>query len=131
MNPFSYGTIVKGEFFFDRNEELERIVSTLQGGNNLVLFAPRRFGKTSLVFKAMEVLEQQGYKCIYFDFFPVYSIESFAELFINAVRKKEANLNKFVQVLAELVKTIRPKLTFDGSGKAEFGIEFAENKVFV
>lgn len=129
MNPFSYGTIVKGEFFFDRSEELERIVSTLQGGNNLVLFAPRRFGKTSLVFKAMEVLEQQGYKCIYFDFFPVYSIESFAELFINAVRKKETNLNKFVQVLAELVKTIRPKLTFDGSGKAEFGIEFAENKV--
>jgi len=54
MNPFSYGTIVKGEYFYDRTIECERIVSTLSGKNNLVLFAPRRFGKTSLVFRAIE-----------------------------------------------------------------------------
>ncbi len=131
MNPFSYGTIVKGDFFFDRKEELEKIVSTLQGGNNLVLFAPRRYGKTSLVFKAMDILENQGFRCIYFDFYPIYSPESFAELFINAIRKREKNLNKLVQVLASLVKTIRPKLSFDNSGNPEFGIEFTETKVSV
>jgi len=40
MNPFSYGTVVKEPYFFDRKEEKERIISTLTGGNNLVLYAP-------------------------------------------------------------------------------------------
>ena len=79
VNPFSYGTIVKGEYFFDRQEECRRIVSTLSGGNNMVLFAPRRFGKTSLVFRAIEELEYLGFICVYFDFMPVYSRESFIE----------------------------------------------------
>jgi len=35
MNPFSYGTIVKSEHFFDREEECSRIVSTLANGNKL------------------------------------------------------------------------------------------------
>ena len=59
MNPFSYGTIVKSDNFYDRKEECARITNTLSGGNNVVLYAPRRFGKTSLVFKAMEQLEKQ------------------------------------------------------------------------
>ena len=56
MNPFSYGTVVRGDFFYDRKEEGERIVTTLSGGNNMVLFAPRRYGKTSLVFQVIEQL---------------------------------------------------------------------------
>lgn len=52
MNPFKYGKIVSGEFFYDRREELQRIKETLKGGNNLVLYAPRRYGKSSLVHKA-------------------------------------------------------------------------------
>jgi AAA+ ATPase superfamily predicted ATPase len=47
MNPFSYGTIVRGNSFYDRTKECARIVDTLSGGNNLVLYAPCRFGKTS------------------------------------------------------------------------------------
>jgi len=42
MNPFSYGTVVRGDFFYDRKEECKRIVTTLTNGNNMVLFAPRR-----------------------------------------------------------------------------------------
>ena len=61
MNPFSYGTIVKGGSFYDRTEECARIVNTLSGGNNVVLYAPRRFGKTSLVFRAIEQLEKKGF----------------------------------------------------------------------
>ena len=47
MNPFKYGKIVEGEYFYDREDELLRIKSTLSGGNNLVLYAPRRYGKSS------------------------------------------------------------------------------------
>jgi AAA+ ATPase superfamily predicted ATPase len=58
MNPFSYGTVVSGDYFYDRKEECKRIVTTLSNGNNMVLFAPCRYGKTSLVFQVIDQLEE-------------------------------------------------------------------------
>lgn len=129
MNPFSYGTIVKGQYFYDRHEECKRIVSTLAGGNNLVLFAPRRFGKTSLVFRAIEELEKLGYICVYFDFMPVYSRESFIEAYSKAILSKQNNLEKSIKKIATLIKGIRPKLAFDQYGKPEFTMDFTDDKV--
>jgi AAA+ ATPase superfamily predicted ATPase len=125
MNPFSYGTIVNGNNFYDRKEECARIEKTLAGGNNLVLYAPRRFGKTSLVFKAIEELEAQGFICIYFDFMPVFSPESFVRLYAKALATKQTNLQKFAQTFASIVKNIRPILGFGADGSPEFSIDFA------
>jgi len=129
MNPFSYGTIVKGDFFYDRKEECSHIVKTLSGGNNMVLYAPRRFGKTSLIFKAIEELEKQGFVCIYFDFMPVFSAESFVRLYSKALSEKQSNLQKFASTFASIIKTIRPILTFGQDGMPEFSIDFADVKV--
>ena len=129
MNPFSYGTIVKEPYYFDREEECQRIVATLSGGNNLVLFAPRRFGKTSLVFRAIEELEKKGFACIYFDFMPVYSRESFIEAYSKVIISKQSNIQKAVKALAKLAKGIRPKLIFNQAGNPEFSMDFIENKI--
>lgn len=128
MNPFNYISIAEGDNFYDRKEETKRIVDTLQGGNNMVLFAPRRYGKTSLVFRAMQQLEEQGISCVYLDLMPVYSLESFAELYLQALYQKQTGFERFVQMVSAL-KNIRPKMTFDDFGKPEFGVEFAETKV--
>ena len=128
MNPFNYISIAEGDSFYDRKEETKRIVDTLQGGNNIVLFAPRRYGKTSLVFRAMSQLEQSGISCVYFDLMPVYSLESFAELYLQALYRKQTSFERFIQMVSAL-KNIRPKMTFDDFGKPQFGIEFAETKV--
>ncbi|MCK5170567.1 MAG: ATP-binding protein [Bacteroidales bacterium] len=129
MNPFSYGTIVKSPYFYDRTMECQRIVSTLSGGNNLTLFAPRRFGKTSLVFRAIEDLEKMDYICIYFDFMPVYSRESFIEAYSKAILAKQSNLQRAVKSMATLVKGIRPKIVFDQSGKPEFSMDFTDDLI--
>lgn len=129
MNPFSYGTIVSGNNFYDRKEECARIVKTLSGGNNLVLYAPRRFGKTSLVFKAIEQLEAQGFICVYFDFMPVFSPESFVRLYAKALAAKQNNLQKFAQLFASIIKNIRPVLSFDAAGIPEFSVDFAGSTV--
>ena len=131
MNPFSYGTIVRGDYFYDRKEESDHIVSTLTNGNNMVLFAPRRYGKTSLVFRIIELLEAQDYTCVYLDFLPVYSIETFVSLYINAIEKKQTNLQRLVKIISNVVKSIRPKLTFDASGNPEFGIDLTESTVSI
>lgn len=129
MNPFSYGTIVRDNNFYDRKEECKRIVDTLSGGNNMVLYAPRRFGKTSLVFKTMEQLEHAGFVCVYFDFMTVFSPESFVRLYSKAFSAKQSNLGKFAQTFGSFIKTSRPILTFGQDGMPEFSIDFAGNPV--
>ena len=52
-NPFKFGTIVEGEYFTDRDDELQRIKQLLNSDNHLILISPRRFGKSSLVKKAV------------------------------------------------------------------------------
>ena len=129
MNPFSYGTIVKATHFYDRKNECAKLVDTLSGGNNMVLYAPRRFGKTSLVFKAIEQLEQLGFVCIYFDFMPVFSPESFVRLYTKSISAKQSNLNKFARIFTSITKNIRPVLTFGQDGTPEFSIDFANTVV--
>ena len=53
-NPFKFGTLVDDEFFTDRVSELETIQRMLDSENHLVLISPRRFGKSSLVAKAVK-----------------------------------------------------------------------------
>ena len=53
-NPFKFGTIVEAEYFTDRVEEVAYIGQFLKSANHLVLISPRRFGKSSLVAKAVK-----------------------------------------------------------------------------
>ncbi len=48
-NPFKFGSIVDGDFFTDRREELLQIERMLNSDNHIILISPRRFGKSSLM----------------------------------------------------------------------------------
>jgi hypothetical protein len=48
MNPFSYGTVVKEPYFFNRKEEIKRIVGTLGGG--IISFFTRREDTAKLLW---------------------------------------------------------------------------------
>lgn len=52
-NPFKFGSLVDAPYFTDRVKELDYIVQFLKSENHLVLISPRRFGKSSLVKKAV------------------------------------------------------------------------------
>ena len=58
-NPFKFGSIVENEFFTDRVKEVEYICNYLNSRNHLVLISPRRFGKSSLVLKAVKMANRQ------------------------------------------------------------------------
>ena len=74
-NPFKFGTLVDGEFFTDRVTELESIQRMLDSENHLVLISPRRFGKSSLVAKAVKA---SGRPSISLNMQNMLSIEDFA-----------------------------------------------------
>ena len=58
-NPFKFGTIVEAEYFTDRVEEVAYIKEFVNSANHLVLISPRRFGKSSLVAKAVNESKRQ------------------------------------------------------------------------
>ena len=53
-NPFKFGTIVEEEYFTDRVQEVAYICQFIKSANHLVLISPRRFGKSSVVAKAVK-----------------------------------------------------------------------------
>ena len=52
VNPFHYGTPASGDFFTGREQELAALTSRVRNGINVVVTAPRRYGKTSLLERA-------------------------------------------------------------------------------
>jgi AAA+ ATPase superfamily predicted ATPase len=74
-NPFKFGSVVDGPYFTDREDELERIASYINGENHLILISPRRFGKTSLIRK---IVNESKRNYIFLDIQIVLSVDDFA-----------------------------------------------------
>ena len=53
-NPFKFGTIVDEDYFTDRVNEVAYITQFVNSPNHLVIISPRRFGKSSVVAKALK-----------------------------------------------------------------------------
>jgi uncharacterized protein len=61
-----YGNWVIGNQFYDRQDELELLTELMRQGANLLVVAPRRIGKTSLLREAERRLQSQ-YLCLQVD----------------------------------------------------------------
>jgi hypothetical protein len=55
-NPFRYGALALDEAFADRESELEELKADVLNGQDVVIFAPRRYGKSSLVWRVSQQL---------------------------------------------------------------------------
>src|SRR6187200_1953784 len=55
-NPFRFGDLALDDAFTDREEELHELEADILNGQNVVIFAPRRYGKSSLVWRAAQRL---------------------------------------------------------------------------
>jgi uncharacterized protein len=56
LNPFRYGSLALDDAFTDRDRELTELVADVRNGQDVVIFAPRRYGKSSLVWRAAQKL---------------------------------------------------------------------------
>ena len=84
-NPFKFGSLVDAPYFTDRVKELDYIVQFLKSENHLILMSPRRFGKSSLVKKAVG---ETGRPFIWLNMQSVLSREDFAAKLLKAILKE-------------------------------------------
>ena len=81
-NPFKFGTVVEDEYFTDRIKETQYIRQLLDSENHLILISPRRFGKSSVVLKAVK---QSKYPYLMLNLQKVISTEDFAAQLLKEV----------------------------------------------
>ena len=110
-NPFTLRVIPPGAPFCNRKLELKELCSHARNKTNVVLFSPRRYGKTSLVKKLQRNLEREGYLTIYSDFFLVTSDNDVAQRMAKSIytvlHQRESFLKKGARFL-KTFKTFRP-----------------------
>src|SRR3954465_12650632 len=55
-NPFRFGGLALDEAFTDRDDEIRELKRDAVNGQDVVIFAPRRYGKSSLVWRVAQEL---------------------------------------------------------------------------
>jgi len=129
--PFVYGKMAENEFFIDRENETKHLVDNFKSLVNTSLISPRRWGKTSLVNKALSILEKEkGYFMAQIDIFNCRTEEQFYKAYINAVlQASTSKLEEWVALMKRHIGSVGPKITLgEGSQSYEvsFGIDFKE-----
>ncbi len=88
-SPFIYGTTVSSFSFTNRTNEINKLKSNLLSGINITIISPRRWGKSSLVEKVINDInnESKATKTVIIDLFSVGSEEEFLEKFAREIIK--------------------------------------------
>ena len=50
-----YGETVTGDNFCNRVQEINELVNDIENGTNVIIFSPRRYGKTSLINQVLDI----------------------------------------------------------------------------
>src|SRR2546430_17117774 len=59
-NPFQYGALALDQAFTDREGEIAELSADVRNGQDVVIFAPRRYGKSSLIWRVVQRLVKRG-----------------------------------------------------------------------
>ena len=122
INPFRYGIVVDDPYFIDREQELSDFKQWLTSCQSVILYSPRRYGKTSLILKVLRELTEEGYTTVYIDFFKVHSRFRFIELYYNTIVKAMPVWEKAIQKLNIILKTVRPVISLDNHGNPNISV---------
>lgn len=122
-NPFNFLQLASGDQFYDRVELRKDLLSRfLSGPSSVVLYGPRRYGKSSLVAELAKDLEMAGMPCVMLDVVKVPSIDLFVSSYATKVYRKLAPLKFEFKKIGEFLKSLRPKISIDPEGNT--GVTF-------
>ena len=126
-NPFNYLQFATGDLFYDRREIRRDLLSRfLSGQSNVVLYGPRRYGKSSLVGELVGDLEKAGVPCVTLDVVKVPSIDMFVSIYATKVYRRLAPVKFEFKKLGTFLKSLRPKMTLDQTGAAGLSFDLSD-----
>ena len=124
-NPFKFGKEVRGCQFYDRTDAFETLYRKLAGGAaNVVMYAPRRYGKTSLVRKVLDRFQAEGAPTVYFDFSKIESVERFCEEYASALYAVTGKAQRALQRIADYLQHLHPTLSLGGDAPVSIRFDY-------
>ena len=115
INPFKFGKAVSGDEFYDRKDSFRKLYSKLSDGScNVVMYAPRRYGKTSLVKKVLAKLSEEGVPTICFNLNKIETIEKFCEQYTAAICSLVGKGRETANLLVEYLSHLHPTVSIGG-----------------
>lgn len=130
-NPFVVYGYVSPEYFCDRKEETESLISALRNGRNITLMSPRRMGKTGLIHNAFHHIAERypDAVCFYMDIYATNSLMDFVTLFGETVIGKLDSLtDKTLDTITEVLSHC--KITYSNDvflGGSKVTLQFDKN----
>lgn len=126
-NPFKPDIIVTGSSFIGRKEELNDLKHRMESskGTRILLTAPRRYGKTSLLHNLINELNKKDHLCVYMDIFNCLSIDDLANTLIKQVAAAPgySNLQKLSDWIDSNILSLRANLRFSINHQGEISAE--------
>ena len=136
-NPFRFGDLALDEAFTDRGSELRALEADILNGQNVVIFAPRRYGKSSLVWRAAQRLTAKKVLVAQVDLMTAATKEQFAAKLAQAIYEEIASpLYRARERATDVFRSLRiaPTMTLDpvdGSVRFSFTAGYAPEDVDV
>ena len=128
-NPFILYGYEGPEYFCDRKEETEEMVSSLRNGCNITLMSPRRYGKTGLIRHVFHKIKEQDpdAACFYIDIYATNSLYDFVQTFAKAVvGKLDTPLQKAENIITKIFKSSQITMSTDFmTGLPQLSLNFA------
>jgi uncharacterized protein len=115
-NPFRFGALALDDAFTDRDDELAELTADMRNGQDVVVFAPRRYGKSSLVWRVAQKLVRRRVLVAQVDLMRAPTKERLAEKLAAAIYEDIATRlmrarDKALQVFSDL--RVAPVVTVD------------------
>ncbi len=124
--PFAYGKIVEDADFTDRTEETAHLKGNFLSLTNTAIISPRRWGKSSLVAKAIKTVktEQKNILFVRMNIFKCDTPQEFYSLFAKKTMEEiSSSAESLLSNAKEFIARLLPKLTIsDPLNQYEIGL---------
>ncbi len=90
-NPFRFGALALDEAFTDRDSEIAELTADIRNGQDVVVIAPRRVGKSSLIRRVAQDLASEGILVAQMDLMRTPTKERFAAKLAQAIHEQIAS----------------------------------------
>lgn len=124
-NPFYLKEIPVDAPFCDREKELADLISYAKSNINVVLFSPRRYGKTSLTKRVQNSLKSDGMLTAYCDLFGVTSVEEIAGRIARSIYAVTHKNQGMFQKAIGFITSFRPVLSPSPEGGISVSVQTA------
>lgn len=106
--PFHIGGHVTGEYFTDRAREVMRIRRALLDPSRLLVYGPRRMGKSSAMAQAVERVRREGTVVVWADFSTATNL---SDITARLLRSFSYEVQGLEDRLLAFMRSVRPRLT--------------------